>query len=215
MDIRLHSASDTTSLDLALADHVGRHLDAALVARGEAWLVVSGGRTPQGLFAHLARQPRNWSRVSVTLADERCIPADDALSNTSLIREHLQQKTAAALRFVPLTENTHFPAQFDFVLLGMGDDGHTASIFPDSPQRDAALAIDAPDWLQVDGGNPVPQRITLSARRLLASRSLALHVTGERKWQLLAQVLARPQPALPVSQLLHAPHPDKALFWAP
>lgn len=220
MKLELHCAASTDALDEMLADTIGQHLDQALHLRGEAWLVVSGGRTPLGLFHRLARQPRDWARVNITLADERCVASDDPLSNARLVHEHLLQGTAAQARFVPPVNDTGFahqlPPLFDVVILGMGEDGHTASIFPNSPERDMALAPDcAQVCLQVSGGNPVPLRLTLSAARLLKSRALFFQLTGVRKWALLANALSQPDPALPVSHFLHAEHPEKALYWAP
>lgn len=220
MKLELHCAPDAGALDLMLAEQVGQQLDHALLARGEAWLVVSGGRTPLGLFHHLAAQTRNWQRVYITLADERCVPADDPLSNTRLVREHLLQGPAAQAQFLPLATDPAFikqlPAQFDVVILGMGEDAHTASIFPASPERDIALTADGLHaCLRVSGGNPVPERLTLSAPRLLASHKLIFQLTGTRKWQVLASALAQPDPALPISHFLHAAHPGKSLFWAP
>ena len=220
MKLELHCAATADALDDMLANTIGLHLDRALRLRGEAWLVVSGGRTPLGLFHRLAHQPRDWAHVNITLADERCVAPDDPLSNTRLVHEHLLQGPAAQARFVAISDNAGFgallPSEFDAVILGMGEDGHTASIFPGSPERDIALASDcAQACLRVSGGNPVPLRLTLSAARLLASRALFFQLTGARKWTLLANALSQPDPALPISHFLHAEHPEKALYWAP
>ncbi|MDQ7989512.1 MAG: 6-phosphogluconolactonase [Candidatus Dactylopiibacterium sp.] len=224
MKIDLQAFADTTRLDRALAQAVARALADGIDSRGNAALAVSGGRTPAGFFRELAAQELDWSRVTLTLADERRVSDDDPASNARCVAEHLLRGPAAAADFLPLhlagedaaslnTRLAVLPVRFDAVILGMGEDAHTASIFPDSPQRDEALAAHALDALFVEGAAPVRERITLSARRLLATRQLFLHITGERKWQVLANALVMPGPARPISHFLHYPDTLPHVFW--
>lgn len=224
MNLNLHCFPTPDLLDQALAACIAGRLREGLAARRSATLVVSGGRTPAGFFRALSHQALDWSLVTVTLADERCVAEDSPHSNAASVRSHLLQGAAGAARFVPLflpdesvvaatARLAALPAEFDAVVLGMGEDGHTASIFPHNPQREAALSAASTPLLAVQGGAPVAARLTLSAARLLATRSLFLHITGEAKWRVFGQAAATPDPALPISHFLHARDVEKHVFW--
>jgi len=207
------------SLAEAFAQWTADLLQEAVAARGEATLVVSGGKTPKLYFPALSRKEIDWSRVNVTLADERRVPDDDPRSNAKLVRETLLQSFAAAARFVPLANSrlspdkelaaarariANLPAPFDLVVLGMGDNGHTASWFPEGDHLAAAmnpgeralvLPMTAPDA-------PEP-RLTLTARVILRARALALHIEGETKRAVLAKALIDgPDEDLPIRTVL-------------
>lgn len=207
MALTLHAQPCTDTLDAELAAWTARLLQEALAARGKATLVVSGGRTPLGLFRRLREADLDWSRVMVTLADERWVPEDHADSNARLVREHLLIGLAAAARFVSLKTDAAdpvagarlasealaaWPEPFDVVILGMGEDGHTASLFPDSPQIVAGLSdATGQACLATENATKAPRwRITLTAPRLLNSRNIALHATGAAKWALIGRALS-------------------------
>lgn len=223
MNLKLHAFPHANALDQALAACVAASLRAGIASHGSASLAVSGGRTPAGFFHALSECELDWNRVTLTLADDRCVDEDSPHSNARSVRTHLLRGSAAAAQFIPLylPAESHadlnarlrdMPARFDVVVLGMGEDGHTASIFPDSPQREQALSAASPA-LAVEGKPPVSARITLSAPRLLSTRSLILHITGELKWQILGQALTAPMPNLPISHFLHAEGMPKHVFW--
>jgi len=145
MPIARHDFSTPEALANALADHVAAALTARLSRTDRAALAVSGGRTPTRFFAALAQRPVEWARVDVTLVDERWVGEDSDRSNAALVRQHLLQGPAAAASFVPLHIGVPTPEDgmaqvtariaalaqpFAAVVLGMGDDGHTASFFP-------------------------------------------------------------------------------------
>jgi 6-phosphogluconolactonase len=203
----------------ALADSVSGALAAALAMRTHASLVVSGGRSPIGFFQCLRDAELAWSRVWITLADERWVPEDHPDSNAALVRQHLLQGAAAAARFVPLwngaatpvaaiAERTaalaQLPQPFDVVVLGMGEDGHTASLFPGAPGLAAALdpagtallaAIDPP-------AAPHP-RLSLTLKALLGCRHIHLPLAGAAKRAVFARALANCDPLrLPVAAVL-------------
>ncbi|TAM09084.1 MAG: 6-phosphogluconolactonase, partial [Rhodanobacter sp.] len=140
-----HHFTQAAAQASALAERVAAQLRDGIAARGRALVAVSGGTTPAAFFAELARQVLDWARVTVTLVDERWVPDTDPRSNAKLVKETLLQGPAAAATFVPLytgaatpeagladaaTRIAALPLPFDAVLLGMGDDGHTASFFP-------------------------------------------------------------------------------------
>ena len=119
------TAAATERLEAALREHLDRN--------GGAALAVSGGTTPEPVFHALAERPLPWECISVTLTDERCVPATDPASNEGLLRRSLFQGAARAARFVPLSDDgvAHLPHRLAAVLLGMGEDGHFASLYPD------------------------------------------------------------------------------------
>ena len=198
--------ADGAALAPAFAQWTADLLQKSVDERGEAVLVVSGGTTPKRFFAALALREIDWARVTITLADERCVADDNPRSNAKLIRETLLRDHAAIARFAPLADSRLSPEQelaaanariadlplpADLVVLGMGDDGHTASWFPgadnlgeaiDSSARTLVLPMRAP-------GAPEP-RLTLTARVILRARALALHIEGADKLETLQRALS-------------------------
>ncbi len=202
----------------SLARDVADELARAIQAKGRATLAVSGGTTPRLFFEKLSVIDIPWSRVSVTLVDERQVPETSERSNARLVRAHLLQNKAAAARFVPLVDNPEaekIPA-FDVAVLGMGNDGHTASFFPggdtlaeaiDAETQKRLIAITAPG-----AGEP---RLTFTLPVLEQAGRLALHIEGAEKKQVLKQALAEgPQEDMPVRAVLRGAAPV-TLYWCP
>ena len=157
MKTRVHTEERSAAeLPTALAHDIATRLQAAIQDRGRALLVVSGGKSPVALFEALRMLPIAWHQVTITLADERCVPNTHADSNALLVRTHLLQDLASTARLVPMIADAmplRSPAQMaaqattslrglgdaDVLVLGMGTDGHTASIFPGMAQWAQAL----------------------------------------------------------------------------
>nr|WP_163502376.1 6-phosphogluconolactonase [Halomonas socia] len=214
-------------LAVQLAEAVAAALSADLETQQRALLVVSGGSTPVPFFQALAGYALPWSRIDVTLADERWVADDSADSNARLVREHLLQGPAAAANFVALTSAAGTPEQgvaavserieslawpASVVILGMGGDGHTASLFPDSRELDLALSSDEPLVAVRTPSQPQP-RITFSAGRLHQARRHMLHINGDDKRSVLAAALGGDDVrALPIRAFLACP---LAIYWAP
>ena len=202
-----------------LADWTADHLRKAIAARGAALLIVSGGKSPARFFELLSNLDLDWPRVAVTLADERRVADDSPRSNARLVREKLLQNRAQAASFTPLADVrlpadrelaaasariANLPSPADVVVLGMGDDGHTASWFPgaeglaeaiDPGARQLVAPIVAPDA-------PEP-RLTLTGRVLLRARAIALEIEGEKKLATFATALEPgPEEAMPIRAVL-------------
>lgn len=187
----------------AAAAHVARALASALDARGLARLAVSGGRTPAATFRALAAPPLrdavDWSRVEVLFADERAVPPDDRESNLRLVRETLLAGLPEpGPRVVPMSANAAdagaaveayadaLEAPLDVLLLGMGGDGHTASLFPGSPllgdrTHRVAMVHDSP--------KPPSRRMTILPLVIDAARAVIVLVTGADKSRAVARAL--------------------------
>jgi 6-phosphogluconolactonase len=227
-----HRFPDAQALAHALAGEIQVDLQEAIAARGSASLVVSGGRTPVTLFNQLASETLPWDKVWVTLADERWVDAHDASSNERLVRAELLQQRAATAQFISLKNAAETPEAgldwtwrslsrmarpFDVVLLGMGDDGHTASLFPNSAQLAQALDTSKPPAVVAMQAPVAPQqRISLNLNALLDSRRIVLHIQGESKWAVYQAAKQRGATELmPVRAVLHQQDVPVDVFWSP
>jgi 6-phosphogluconolactonase len=210
---------DRASLAETLARDLATRLRQRLASAQSALLAVSGGNTPKLMFDHLSREDLAWDQVTITLVDERQVPITSDRSNARLVSEHLLKNKAAKVTFVPLYENvaaaSALPA-FDAVVLGMGDDGHTASFFPQGDTLAKALDLSTAERIVTmrapDAGEP---RLTFTLKVLLASPFIALHIEGDAKMKVLEEAL-RPGPVaqMPIRAVLQATHPV-TLYWAP
>jgi len=222
VDVPAHSHSDAQRCAQSLANVVADALREAIDTQGYASLVVSGGRSPLSFFASLAAQPLNWSRVVVSLADERWVAPGDAASNETLVRDHLLQGPAAAARFIDMYHPgatleeaaeqadaalAELPQPIDVLVLGMGEDGHTASLFPGSPLLAAALSPDCPRrCLPMQAPDEPRQRLTLTLPLLKAARMQLLVIAGQAKVDTLRRALAGNDPLeMPIRAFLHYP----------
>jgi 6-phosphogluconolactonase len=230
-DLPARRYADMEALSRELAASIAETLAAAIGARGLASLVVSGGRSPVRLFEILRTQPLDWARVCVALADERWVDAEDAASNERLVREVLLKDHAAAARFLGLKNRAptpdlgavsawetfaRVPRPFDTVVLGMGDDGHTASLFPNSPNLPGALNPAAAAGC-VGMRSPVPPqaRLSLNLSALLDSRRIVVLITGEAKWHTFAAACAPgPMEDMPIRAVLRQTRTPVDVVWS-
>jgi len=215
----------------SLAAEVTKALQGGLARRSAASLAVPGGRTPVPLFQAMRNAELDWSRVSITLTDERWVGTADEASNEALVRRELLQQRAAAAQFVPLQDGSRsaqdaldcvwqslkrMPRPFDAVVLGMGDDGHFASLFPGSPGVSAALDPgQKPACVAMQAPAAPASRISLNLAALLQTRRLFLFITGVHKRDLLLAAARGAEPALPVAALLSQRVPLPEVYWAP
>ncbi|WP_273204941.1 6-phosphogluconolactonase [Marinobacter subterrani] len=215
---------------LALADAVAGFLAVRLREATRASLVVSGGSTPLPFFRALSGRDLDWSRVDVLLADERWVSEDDPASNTRLVRENLLQNKAVSARFLSLKQPGATPSEgleavkaeladlalpLDVLILGMGNDGHTASLFPDAPELAHAMDPQCQEIVAATTPASQPQkRITLTLPPLRDARFTALHLRGEDKLDTLSQAVSDLESVMqmPVRAFLK---PGLQVFWSP
>lgn len=222
---------DRDTLAATLATDIAALLRAALDDRETASLVVSGGSTPAPMFRALSSAALPWDRVTVTLADERWVPADADDSNERLVRENLLQGPAAAARFVGLkspaatpeagmadTERAlrDVPQPFDVMVLGMGDDGHTASLFPGTGELAAALDPTARTRCAPIRPHGLQPRMTLTLPTILNSRSILLLLAGQDKRKVYEQAVAGADVMeMPIRAVLRQARTPIEVYWAP
>jgi 6-phosphogluconolactonase len=227
-----HRFPDATALVHALAGEIRVDLDEAVGARKAASLVVSGGRTPVHLLRQLSTEKADWKNIWVTLADERWVETANEDSNERLVREKLLVGAAAAARFVGLKNPaptpeagaewswralSRVPRPFDIVMLGMGDDGHTASLFPGSLALARALDVTAgPGCVAVNALAAPHARVSLNLAAILDARRIVLHIEGDAKWRVYQRARTPGSAAeLPVRAVLHQREVPVDVFWAP
>jgi len=233
--------------DLAaeLAATVADYLRAAIGAKDSASLAVSGGTTPGKFFTSLSRQQLDWTKVVVTLVDERFVPPSSERSNERLVREKLLQNEARLARFLPLAPREAAPspsrgegsfapdaveaaarsaeagiallgARLDVVVLGMGNDGHTASFFPDAPNLEALTdQSQGRSVMGVQASSAGEPRLTLTMPLLAGAGRLALHIEGDAKKEALEAALTQTSPRLPIARVFDAAAMPIDTYWAP
>ncbi|MGE3366790.1 MAG: 6-phosphogluconolactonase [Rhizobiaceae bacterium] len=224
-----HDFASRDELAAGLAATVAGALSEAIEDSGTATLAVSGGSTPRKFFEALARIDIDWSNVTVLPVDERFVPETSDRSNARLIKEKLLQGPAAAARFVPLfapnmdvgdaarEADDHvgrLGVPLDVVILGMGNDGHTASFFPDARELDALLDAKAAALvLPVHATSAGEDRLTLTLPPIVTARFIALHIEGAEKAAALDKALARGS-MLPIRRVIDAAETPVEIFWA-
>jgi 6-phosphogluconolactonase len=190
---RWHAMPDRPALDRAAAASILAAADRAIRVRGQFHLVLAGGDTPRGAYRKLREAPAEWPAWHIYFGDERCLPANDPARNSLMAGEAWLDHVA-----IPAPQRHSIPAElgptqaaeayaeilrpvgkFDLVLLGLGEDGHTASLFPG---REWGAAPGSPDTLAVfDAPKPPRERVSLTAARLSRAREVLFLVEGESK----------------------------------
>lgn len=211
----------TSNLSALLQDHLRK----AVETKGSASLAVSGGSTPIPLFQNLSHARLSWNKVKVTLVDDRWISPEETDSNDRLLKAHLLQNCAKEARYIPLWQSgssaeaavkdcqqrlASIDGKFDAVILGMGNDGHTASLFPCSSELQAAL-ISSADCVAVNPTTAPYARMSLTPARLLNSKLRILHICGNDKMETLLRALISEPESMPINLFLQ--HPI-TIYWA-
>ena len=231
-----NNAESAEALAERLSDDVAAMLAQAIDEKGDASLVVSGGSTPLPFFKALSVRQLNWSKVKITLADERWVPFESEDSNERFVKENLLVNEASGARFQSLyvdglgakaalpkleTSIATIARPFTVVILGMGGDGHTASLFPDTPGLEDAMDLTSARSVAVLEPASVEQtRITLTRRALLDSSHLVVHITGAAKRNLLNDVLESVAEQadgnyLPIGRFFEDESRETEVYWSP
>ncbi len=228
--MQINSFATTALLNQYMTRLLVEKLSQAVRQRGSAYLVLSGGKTPQSLFHKLAETELPWDKVICTLADERWIPPTMPDSNELMVKACLLQHHAAQAQFISLYRededlehavaltNARIGAlpQFDVVILGMGEDGHTASLFPDSAEIVTALhdKVNAVTLIRPHAAPYV--RLTLTKARLLNTKSIFIHLVGEKKMDVLQNALqGHDELLMPIRAFLSHPGVDIQVMYTP
>lgn len=218
--------NNRSDLDHALADHIAGRLADGIEKRGKAYLVVSGGRTPANLFAMLGNRKLDWRQVVILLADERWVALDHKDRNERLVRDTLLAGNACGATLLSLITNIDDEAvnsatlnstlatlpSFDVVILGMGEDGHTASLFPCADEIFDGLTT-VTGALMIEPKTAPHRRISLSKRRLIDARYGAIHIVGDKKRAICEAASLEDPLRYPISAFLGNARFD--CWWAP
>ncbi|MBB4617357.1 6-phosphogluconolactonase [Sphingomonas abaci] len=224
---------DAAELADAIAGDIQFVIESALDARGSAVIALAGGKTPFPAYEKLAKAKLDWKKVTIVPTDERIVPLGDALSNVTALAKIFLPKGARVMPIVPeatadykaagrsadaLMQDLHWP--LDFCLLGVGGDGHTASIFP-GPDFDEAL--NGPKERRALGVMPDPlppeapvARVTLSRAGIVSAKALMIAVTGQAKRDVLERAIEQgPSSAYPIGRVLADVELPIDIHWAP
>ena len=217
----------------ALAGDIQFIVESAIDARGAAVIALAGGRTPAPIYDKLIKAKLDWKRVTIVPTDERIVPLGDALSNVTMIAKTFLPKGARVMPIVPqatadyksagrsadaLMQDLHWP--LDLCLLGVGGDGHTASIFP-GPDYDEAL--NGPKERRAIGVMPDPlppeapvARVTLSRAGIITARALLIAVTGKDKRTVIEDAIKQGAGSTyPIGRVLADAELPVDIHWAP
>ncbi|MEH6559174.1 MAG: 6-phosphogluconolactonase [Oceanicoccus sp.] len=235
--VREYFFADRTSLFVALLADCSAVLDTATQHRESVSMLVSGGSSPELLYRQLSSVELDWKKIQVALVDERWVGADHDGSNELFIAKNLLLNRAADATFIPMKMEAEtavlgqkyceqfyrqLPRPFDLVILGMGLDGHTASLFPHARGLDKALDVTdntlcvAITAIATELTGELTERMSLSVYGLLQSRQLHLLILGEAKLAAYKRALVSEDvKATPISVLLRQNEVPVSVYWAP
>ncbi|RKS85190.1 6-phosphogluconolactonase [Orbus hercynius] len=227
---KLNEYASAAQLTQAMTDHIVSALNNGIKTRGFASIAVSGGKTPIPLFKQLSQQHLDWSKVYITLVDDRWVDSNDDASNEKLVFMHLLQNEAKQAHFIGLKNSAttpfagesitqkklaEIPMPLDVVILGMGEDGHTASLFPHA--KNLPLGLDMHSSKQVVGMTPLTaplDRITLTLPAILNSHNIYLLLVGTSKKTVLEQAIQGNNITdMPIRAILQQKNVDVTGFW--
>ncbi|WP_108484337.1 6-phosphogluconolactonase [Oceaniglobus ichthyenteri] len=222
--MKIKEYADREMMMMQLADKIAGELNSTLMTHDTASLAVPGGTTPGPIFDSLCGIALDWSKVFIMLTDERWVPETSDRSNTRLLRERLLVDRAAAAQYLPLYGDAPIPEDrldalgaaiaphlpLSVLLLGMGADMHTASLFPGADMLEDALDQSAPPLMAMRAPGAPEPRITLTAPVLRGAISTHVVITGDEKRKALERARSLSPAEAPISVVLG----DATIHWA-
>ena len=227
--VDFYSTNNSESLASDLSQSISEILIEAIRKRGRASMAVSGGSTPISLFKNFSLISIDWTKVDLTLADDRWVDSKSAYSNELLVRTHLIKNKAAKVNFIPLKNDSktakegqknseetlrNITLPFDVVVLGMGADGHTASLFPCSDELSDAMDLNNLNKLISISPKTAPyERISFTAKVIIDSKNIFLHLNGSNKLHTLESVMeCKDSSKMPIYAFLEK---GLSIYWSP
>lgn len=219
MNNNFNTFNSKEELRKTLSSVVAKILQDTIIKDGFALIALSGGSTPKPFFEVLSNEDISWDKVIVSLVDERWVEPTSNDSNEKLVREYLLINKAKVATFIPLKNSYKTPQEgehecnenllklkkdFDVVILGMGEDGHTASFFPTDKNLEKAFTTKDKS-LATRATNSPHERITLSLDTLLKAKHIFLHIEGEKKKEVYEKAIKIGDKAMPVNSILNNP----------
>jgi 6-phosphogluconolactonase len=227
--VGFYSTNNSESLAKDLCHSIGEILVKVLKKKGRASMAVSGGRTPVQLFEELSRLGIDWAKVDLTLVDDRWVEPKNADSNELLVRTHFIKNNASKVNFIPLKNDSNtakegqkqteallrnFTLPFDVVVLGMGSDGHTASLFPCSDELADGMDLNNPNYLISTSPKTAPyERLSFTAKVIIDAKNVFLHLNGSSKLHTLESAMEyKDSSKMPIYKFLES---GLNIYWSP
>ena len=227
--VGFYSTNSSESLAVDLCNSIGEILAEAIKKRGRASIAVSGGSTPVPLFKELSLLSLDWSKVDLTLVDDRWVDSKSADSNELLVRTHLIKNNASKVNFIPLKNDSNtakdgqkqseallrnFTLPFDVIVLGMGSDGHTASLFPCSDELADGMDLNNPNYLVSTSPKTASyERLSLTAKVIMDAKNVFLHLNGSSKLHTLESAMEyKDSSKMPIYKFLKS---GLSIYWSP
>ncbi len=227
--VTFHSANSSESLALDLSVTIGKILIEAIRQKGGASIAVSGGITPISLFQKLSLLDINWAKVDLTLVDDRWVEPIHPDSNELLVKSNFIKNNALDVNFIPLKNDSKsakdghkfseklikaISLPFDVIVLGMGSDGHTASLFPCCDELSTGMDLNNSDCLVATSPKTAPhERMSLTARVIYEAKSVFLHLNGSNKLDTLQEAMNyKDASKMPIYNFLEK---GLSVYWSP